>query len=232
MSPDRVRLGEVADVPVQRYAVTAVVPVKPLALAKSRLALPVEQRWALALAFALDTVAALSGSPCVGAIVVVTADPDVERCLQGQPAHLVRDTGVGLLPAVAAGCRVAASRWPGAGVAVVPADLPCLSCDDVTQVLHLAQRAEGAFVPDRATTGTTFVVTAPGRPMVARYGPGSAAKHLALGLRSLHGAPAGARHDVDTLTDLRAAAAFGLGAYTAAQVAALDRFGPPASLTA
>ena len=60
-------------------------------------------------------------------------------------------------------------------LAVVPADLPCLSCDDVTQVLHLAQRAEGAFVPDWATTGTTFVVTAPGRPMVARYGPGSAA---------------------------------------------------------
>ena len=46
-------------VPDQRYDVTAVVPVKPLAMAKSRLALPVEQRRALALAFALDTVAAL-----------------------------------------------------------------------------------------------------------------------------------------------------------------------------
>lgn len=232
MSPDRVRLGGVADVPEQRYAVTAVVPVKPLALAKSRLALPVEQRRALALAFALDTVAALSGSPCVAAIVVVTADPDVERCLQGQPVHLVRDTGVGLLPAVAAGCRVAASRWPGAGVAVVPADLPCLSCDDVTQVLHLAQRAEGAFVPDRAMTGTTFVVCPPGRPMVARYGPGSAARHWALGLESLDDAPAGARQDVDDLADLWAAAALGLSARTAAQVAVLECLVPPASLTA
>ena len=82
---------------------------KPLVHAKSRLALPMEQRRALALAFALDTVLILSGSPAVVAVVVVTADPEVERCLQGQQAHLLRDMGSGLLPAVKAGCRVAAS---------------------------------------------------------------------------------------------------------------------------
>ncbi len=233
MSRDSVRLGPVTaitDVPA--YAVTAVVPVKLLALAKSRLALPLEQRRALALAFALDTVAALSGSPHVGAIVVVTADPDVERCLQGQPVQLLHDVGEGLLRAVQAGCRTAASWWPSAGVAVVPADLPCLSSQDVTQVLRLAQRVDGAFVPDSATTGTTFIVCPPGRPMLAQYGPGSAAAHRALGLRSLDDAPLQARHDVDTLTDLQAAAVLGLGAQTAAQVDALALLGPWSSLTA
>ena len=226
------RLGQVADVPDPSYAVTAVVPVKPLALAKSRLALPVEQRRALVLAFASDTVAALAGSPLVTGIVVVTADPDVKRYLQGQPVHLLPDPGGGLLPAVRAGCRVAALRWPSAGVAVVPADLPCLSSHDVTQVFRLAQRVDGAFVPDRAITGTTFVVSPPGRPLVARYGPGSAAKHRALGLESLDDAPLRARHDVDTLTDLEGAATLGFSARTAAQVAAMGRLVPSAPMTA
>ena len=230
MSPEW--LGQIADIPHPTYAVTAVVPVKPLALAKSRLALPVEQRRALALAFAVDTIAALAGSPLVTGIVVVTVDPDVERCVQARTVHLLRDMGGGLLPAVRAGCRAAAARWPHAGVAVVPADLPCLSSHAVTQVLRLAQRVDGAFVPDSAMTGTTFVVWPPGRPMVAQYGPGSAAKHRALGLRSLDDAPLRARHDVDTLTDLRAAVTLGLSARTAAQVASLDCLGSVASLTA
>lgn len=231
MNPESRWLEEAAGVPHPSYSVVAVVPVKQLGLAKSRLALPVAQRRALALAFALDTVAALSGSRWVEAIVVVTDDPDVERHLHGEPVHVVRDPGGGLMQAVTAGCRVAALRWPGAGLAVVPADLPCLSADAVTQVLRLAQQAGSSFVRDSTTTGTTFVMTAPGRAMRAAYGPHSASRHLEWGLRSLD-APTGARHDVDTLTDLRAAATLGLGAHTAAQVAALDLVGPPVTLRA
>lgn len=88
-----------------------------------------------------------------------------------------------------AGFRLAVARWPAAGVALVPADLPCLFADAVTQVLRLAQGADCAFVPDSATTGTTFVVCPRGRPIVAQYGPNSAAKHLAQGLASLDDAP-------------------------------------------
>ena len=228
MSGDGVPTGA----PEQRYDVTAVVPVKPLARAKSRLALPVEQRRALALAFALDTVAALRGSPHVGAIVVVTADPDVQRCLHDLPVHLLRDPGGGLLSAVTAGCALASARWPTAGLAVVPADLPCLTPGAITRVLQLSQRVDSAFVPDSASTGTTFVVRPPGRRLLARYGPGSAAQHRALGLVCLDDAPHGARQDVDTLSDLQAAAVLGLGARSAAQVAALDLPVNAAALTA
>ena len=207
---------------------TAVVPVKPLALAKSRLALPADQRRALALAFALDTISALSGSPLVAGVLVVTADPDVKRSVREWPVRLAFEGGTGMQSAVRAGCRAAASWRPGAGVAVVPADLPCLLGDDVTHVLMCARSSDAAFVPDRAGTGTTMLVCTQGTTVVAQYGPRSAAKHRALGLRSLDDAPARARHDVDTLDDLRLAVTLGVGPETAAVLAsahgALDQF--------
>lgn len=213
---------EVPAYEVAAYEVTAVVPVKRLARAKSRLALPPDQREALALAFALDTISALSESPLVSGVLVVTADPVVRRCAQQSALQVVPDVGTGLLPAVRAGCRAAATSWPGVGVVVVPADLPCLRAEDVTHVLQSARTADGAFVPDREGTGTTLLVTAPGRAAVAQYGPASAARHRVLGLRSLDDASVRARHDVDTLEDLVLAETLGLGPETAAQLARLE----------
>lgn len=189
--------------PPQRF--TAVVPVKPLALAKSRLDLPADQRRSLALAFAVDTIIALRGSPLVAGVVVVTSDPDVVRRVRPLGVRLVTDAGCGLRAAITDGAQVAALGRDHAGVAVVPADLPCLRADDVTRVLVDAAGHTGAFVPDLAGTGTTLLVSPPGRAVVTRYGPGSAAAHAALGLHRLADAPVGARRDVDTLADLKAA---------------------------
>lgn len=71
-------------------------------------------------------------------------------------------------------------------------------------------------MPDRSGTGTTVVVHQPGSVPATGYGPGSARRHLALGLLALPEAPAGARHDVDTLADLEAARRLGVGVRTAA----------------
>ena len=163
---------------------------------------------------------------CTPARVVTSRCVNPASCRDCAAPRLLREAGSGLQPAGRAGCHVAASWWPSAGVAVVPADLPCLSSRAVTQVLQLGQRGDGASVPDRALTGTTVVVCPAGRPMAAQYGPGSAAEHRDLGRRSLEDAPLRARHDVDTLADLWAAATVGLGARTVAQVAALERQGP------
>ena len=205
-----------------RFQVVAVVPVKPLLSAKSRLAVSFEHRRALALAFALDTIAAVSGSPLVAGVLVVTSDPEIERCLREHPVRLVPDGGAGLRAAVRAGCRAASGWQPATGVAVVPADLPCLLADDVTRVLTSAQAVDAAFVPDRASSGTTLLAYAPGRPALPQYGPESAARHQALGLRRLDDAPVRARHDVDTIEDLQQAAALGLGPATAAALAVVQ----------
>lgn len=202
--------------------VTAVVPVKRLASAKSRLRVPAEQRQALVLAFAMDTISALSGSPLVADVVVVTSDPLVARRVRSLGARVVPDQGTGLTEALAGGVRAAVATTPGTGVAVVPADLPCLRAPHVTQALAHGTGREGAFVPDRSGTGTTFVIHPPGVEVRTAYGPASAAGHRRLGLRCLNGAPAGARHDVDTLADLAEARALGLGAHTLAALDALE----------
>ncbi|PKH42226.1 2-phospho-L-lactate guanylyltransferase [Nocardioides alpinus] len=207
-----------------RFAVTAVVPVKPLGLAKTRLAVPAGHRQALALAFALDTIAALTETSYVVGVLVVTSDETVADRVARQGVRVTADRGTGLGPAVREGIRVATSWHPDNGVAVVPGDLPCLSSQDVTDVLDEAAAdpsGRGVYVPDRAGTGTTFVVQASGLAALTRYGPDSAARHRALGLRALDGAPPGARHDVDTLADLREAMALGAGSRTRAVVAEL-----------
>jgi 2-phospho-L-lactate guanylyltransferase (CobY/MobA/RfbA family) len=66
-----------------------------------------------------------------------------------------------------------------------------------------------------------MLMSPPGRPAAAAYGRESAARHLALGLRRLDEAPIAARHDVDTLEDLRLAAVLGVGARTAAALAGM-----------
>ncbi len=162
-----------------------------------------------------------------GRPVAVTADPEVERCLRGQPVHLLRDVGSGLLPAVRAGCRVVIEGRGGRSSG--RPSVPFLPRGDASPAARTARG--GAFVPDRPRTGTTCVVWPPDRPMVAQDEPGSAAKHRAPGLRCLDDAPPGARHDVVTLADLRAAVTHGLSARNAAQVASLDRL-EPASATA
>ena len=73
-------------------------------------------------------------------------------------------------------------------------------------------------MPDRAGTGTTMVACEVGEAVVTRYGRESAARHTELGLQALRAAPVRARHDVDTLEDLRHAITLGLGASTAALV--------------
>jgi 2-phospho-L-lactate guanylyltransferase len=209
--------------------VTAVVPVKRLVAAKSRLALPAAQRQDLALAFALDTVEALVGCEAVAGVVVVTPDPAAAERLRRPGRHGVRvvpEQGPGLVPAVHAGIRAAVAWRPRTGVLVVPADLPCLRPADVAEVVAAPVGPGGAFVPDRHATGTTLVHHPRGPygvVAVPQYGPGSAARHAAHGLRALTDAPVRARLDVDTLDDLHDAAVLGTGAATRAALSALAR---------
>jgi 2-phospho-L-lactate guanylyltransferase len=194
-----------------------VVPVKRLAVAKSRLAAYGDDlRAALALAFAADVVAAALACPPVRRVLVVTDDERASAALTALGAHVVPDDpDAGLNPALAHGADVLRSLEGRIGVATVSADLPGLRAADLGAALSLVGAGRRGFVADLAGTGTTLLAAAPDVELAPSYGPGSAARHAAAGAVAL-AAAVGLRRDVDTPEDLRAALGLGVGPHTCA----------------
>jgi 2-phospho-L-lactate guanylyltransferase len=208
-----------------------VVPLKPLAVAKSRLAAAGAVRPALALAFALDTVGAALCCPEVADVTVVTDDPAAGAELAGLGAIVVPDSpGDGLNAALRHGEAVVRARRPHAPVAALNGDLPALRAPELAEVLRAAAGAcERAFLADAAGIGTTLLAAVACVPLAPGFGGASRARHLASGAAeiTLPAAPS-VRQDVDTLDDLAAAMALGVGAFTAGAAAALAPQGAPA----
>lgn len=197
---------------------TVVIPVKRLALAKSRLADPPRNR-DLALAFANDTLAAVAGTPGIARIIVVTDDEQAAAAAIALGALVRPDVRRGgLNAAVREGARYAVGSAGPHPVAGLPSDLPALSAAALAQALAAAANHELAFVPDAADSGTTLLTAVSGdlRP---RYGADSARAHARDGAVRLSRAGPRLRQDVDTPDDLLAACALGLGPATEAVLA-------------
>ena len=199
----------------QQYAV--LIPVKPPAVGKSRLAdAGSESRRALAEAFALDTVSACVAADTVARVLVVTDDVQV--------ASAVADLGAAALPDGVSGdlngtlrqaAAEAARRWPQLLPVALCADLPALRAEDLDATLARILTPHPWFVPDASGVGTTMYA-ASCEEFDPRFGPGSRAEHRLAGAHELTDVPASVRRDVDDLDDLRAAMALGVGPHTAA----------------
>lgn len=197
---------------------TVIVPVKPWRLAKSRLLLDASARERLARAFALDVIEALQASSAVDTVVVVTAEEDLRRASRRSGFELLTDRPLRsadpLNDAVAAARHWASRRRPGAPLAALVADLPCLTGAAVTATLDSALRHPSAFVPDPDGTGTTMVAATRASSLTTAFGPGSAGHHARLGHTCLWDADVRVRRDVDETADLEAAALLGLSPRT------------------
>ncbi|GAB3259349.1 2-phospho-L-lactate guanylyltransferase [Alteromonas gracilis] len=188
------------------------VPVKTYDVAKSRLAVPAGLRRELVHALALDTVTAALECPSVDLVAVVTGEPSLSRDASALGCLVLPDEGGGDLNAtIAAG----AARLPDHDRAgVLLGDLPALRSDELSAALTgLAGLGDG-FVADAARTGTTLLVCSGSDRLLPRFGVGSAARHRAAGLLELDLPVPSLRRDVDTVEDLVAAAALGVGRHT------------------
>jgi 2-phospho-L-lactate guanylyltransferase len=193
-----------------------VVPVKPLATAKSRLrgAVPDVPHDRLVLAMAKDTLAAALASERISRVIVVTEDPIAGSALAAAGAEWVPDTPrAGLNAAFSHGARLASGgREP---VAALTADLPALRPTELSSALDAASAAARACVPDADGTGTVLLTARAGVELDPRFGPDSAAAHVRSGALALTGDWPGLRRDVDTPADLAAVVGLGLGRHTA-----------------
>ncbi len=195
-----------------------VVPLKPLALAKSRLAAAVgASRPGLALAFAQDTVAGALACASVADVVVVTDDAVAGAELARLGARILRDApAAGLNAALDHGARAVRAGRPGAPLAAMNADLPALRPPELLRVLDIASAFPRAFLADAAGIGTTLLSAGPDAELAPAFGGSSRARHSASGAVEIALADVeSVRSDVDTGPDLRRALSLGVGRHTA-----------------
>jgi 2-phospho-L-lactate/phosphoenolpyruvate guanylyltransferase len=197
--------------------VAAIVPVKTLDAAKSRLGLVLdtEERGRLALWLLGRVAGALTASNAVSAMAVVSPDDAVLAWARAAGfAALPQESGE-LNTAVALGARWAENSGAGA-LLVTLGDLPFLTGGEVRALIargsSLARRSRAdragvaVLAPDRAGTGTNALYVAPPAVLPFAFGAGSRKRFMALALEqrvtiAIFDSP-GTAFDVDGAADL------------------------------
>jgi 2-phospho-L-lactate guanylyltransferase len=159
------------------------VPVKPFASAKMRLAdvLSDEARAALSREFLRHTLGVLAQAPGVGRTMVVTRDPAALALAAEWGAAGLAEHGTRGLNAALTQAGQAAREGGAEAVLVLPTDLPLLSAADVATLASQAQGERMMVVaPDRREQGTNALLVRPPDAVPFAFGEGSFARHQAL----------------------------------------------------
>lgn len=187
-------------------AVSAVVPMKPLAQSKTRLsaALTPERRAALSLAMLRSVLCALRRSR-MGRIVVVGGDRRVRAAARETGAAWRPDEFGDLNAALAAAFR--ALRREGKPAAYIPADLPLLAVEDVDALLDASGDGAALTLCPAHDGGTNAIIVPPRADFEPLLGIGSFRRHKRLarklGLETRVARIPGFERDLDTIEDLR-----------------------------
>lgn len=213
----------------------AIVPVKSLAQAKSRLAptLSVDKRVSLAAIMLQDVLRTLSQTTAIGGTLVVTGDADVARCAQAFGSTILDEPAqVGLNASVSAGLHFLSCRNVPTAF-VVPADLPLISQGDVSGILD-GLEANGAVLAEAKKDGGTNILAMRLSRMIApQFGIQSFQRHLDAfrhqGIAPLILESVGLNLDIDNLNDLTSLMEIPIRTATQLHLSAAD-FGHPAIL--
>ena len=158
---------------------TAIVPVKELTVANERLdgTLSPDERNRLAEALFLDLIMKLRRCRCLDDVLVVTADPSVERQARWFGNKVLLQKGdEGHSEAATAGAHAAMAEGADR-VAMLPVDCPMLDPEELDA--HIGRSARTVLiVPDRHGTGTNALVLAPPDIFQPAFGPDSCARHV------------------------------------------------------
>jgi 2-phospho-L-lactate/phosphoenolpyruvate guanylyltransferase len=183
--------------------IVAVVPLKRLSDAKSRLSpgLPAENRSALALALARRAITALKETDAIARVAVVSPEPELASQFQADWLPDDRD----LNSSLARGVRWA-EEMGAASLLIVPADLPLITAGDVQEFIASAADAAGITICATHDGGTGAILLTPPRAVPPAFGPKSFERHITLAEErgvAVHRVTLPAfESDLDTLADL------------------------------
>ena len=201
----------------------AVVPVKGLDRAKQRLSLELssDHRRLLVLAMLKDVLDALTQTPMLRGVMVVSPDREVLSAAMDAGAVCVSQAGdIGFAASADEAGLLAGRVYRADGIMVVPADLPLATSEDFTAVLTAHAAPGCTIVPSWGGDGSNCVVTSPPAAMGFLFGPDSFRRHIEAASRA--GIAARVVHrpllsrDIDTPADLAFLAGKPCGAHVRA----------------
>lgn len=164
-----------------RSRIWAVVPVKELNKAKSRLSplLKQNERRNLVLAMLDDVLRALKNVKALSRILVVSRDPDAAAAAANHGADaLAEPPDFGQNGALSFAADIA--KREGAGtILIIPADVPLLDVGEVVDLLNLHRASPAVtIVPDRHALGTNAMVCSPPDVLSFHFGDKSFLAHI------------------------------------------------------
>ncbi len=159
----------------------AILPVKPLGQAKSRLAraFKAPTRAALVRAMFSRTLDVIAQVERIDGVIVVSRDLTILELARNRNLIGLVESDSGLNPAITQAASWALSR-AARSVVIVPVDMPLLTANDLNAILDLAIEPHCVVIaPDRHDAGTNVMLVRPPDALHFAYGPSSFHAHRA-----------------------------------------------------
>jgi len=159
----------------------AIVPVKPLRTAKSRLSsvLTRDEREILSQQMLINTLDLLREVKEIERTLVVSRDTKALSIARKHGARTVTENGAPELNNALSRATVVAQQYDISGVLVIPADLPLMRMDDVEKLISRATDPPVVVIaPDRHGSGTNALLSSPPGLIEYDFGIDSFKRHV------------------------------------------------------
>ena len=158
----------------------AIIPVKPLKNAKSRLSpvlLP-DQRFELAQAMLRHVLSVTTTIRPVTGVLVVSRDTKALAIAREMGAKTLQEGAISNLNPALMRATLVVQSWRADAVLVLPADLPFINSQDIRGMIELAVDRSIVIATDSASDGTNALLVRPPGAIEFEYGPGSFQRHI------------------------------------------------------
>lgn len=158
----------------------AIIPVKPLKNAKSRLTpvLSPDQRFELAQAMFRHVLSVTTTVPQVTGVLVISRDTKALAIAREMGAKTLQEGAMSNLNPALLRATMVVKSWRADSVLVLPADLPFIKAEDLREMIRLAGDRSVVIATDRNRDGTNALLIRPPLAIDYDYGSGSYLRHL------------------------------------------------------
>jgi 2-phospho-L-lactate/phosphoenolpyruvate guanylyltransferase len=162
-------------------SVWAIIPVKPLNRAKSRLAgvLTPDQRAELAETLFRRVLEVVRAVPQIAGTLVISRDTRALAIARDAKVHTVQESGAPELNNALMRATQVVGGWRGGAVLILPADLPLVTPEDLRDMIRLGNVDRSVIIAtDRTQNGTNAMLVRPPGLIPYTYGEGSFRRHM------------------------------------------------------